>query len=66
MKVLVEYETGHQWVDQIRKPVSVSETSSIDDDCYPRVIGKIIREIHDAGFQCVNIRCLDPHPKDLK
>ena len=66
MKVLVEYETQHYWQDNIRKPVVVSEIRTIDDDCYPRVIGRLMREINDAGFTMVNIRCLDPHPNDLK
>ncbi len=61
MKVLVEYE-----VKKDTDVIKLSEIRKIDDDCYPRVIGKISKEIHANGFMLTNIRCLDPHPKDLK
>lgn len=62
MKILVEYVHRS---NQARSRLKVSETRMVDDECYPRVIGRIMREIHDAGHDLINIRCLDPHPKDL-
>ena len=64
MKVLIEYETQNEWA--VNRRVKVSEIREIDDDCYPRVIGKLLREIHDKGHVMLNIRCLDPHPDDMR
>lgn len=64
MKVLIEYE--HRATTTHAYPrIKVCETRIVDDECYPRVIGRIMREFHDSPHELVNIRCLDPHPKDL-
>lgn len=64
MKVLIEYGYNNDNMF-LKKPVRVSETREIDSDCYPYVIGKILREFYDRGHDIYNIRCLDAHPKDM-
>lgn len=59
MKVLIQYRTRSQ------PKYSVEEQRIVLDDCYPRVICDVLQEVFDNGFEMINIRCLDPHPKDL-
>lgn len=60
MKVLIQYRTFNQ------PKYFIEEHRIILDDCYPRVICDVLKELFDEGFEAVNIRCLDPHPKDLE
>lgn len=69
MKILIEYEMPcSSEVQKLGdwKKVKVSEERVIPGDNYTKIIGEIYREFHDKGLQMPLVRCLDPHPNDVK
>lgn len=52
MKVQLTYCTNGMKIIEVR---------DVDDTCYPRVIGRLIKEMYDKKVDLEDIRCLDDH-----
>lgn len=52
MKVMIKYKKS----SRLPNYLWVEETRVIHDDCYPRVIARISREMRDKGYELIDIR----------